>query len=360
MRLIFMYALLVSFTIVVNWPGRANPDTIDMLYQARSIESLNSWHSPFITFMYGLLGPIFGYPGGGLVVQSILMMTWPILLLDKIQCLPISGLRKFGLITLWLILVSLLVVLSGQIVKDSLIAALLSAIFFIVFRTGPYLQNIWKANGINFALLILILAIISIRPPNLLIFLFVGIAYIFTVAHDRLPRRWLVVGVLLTILGAGVSTTVNRVLLPTKEQNPEVVLYIFDIAGISTRTNVDLFRKIPDWTPPPSQSPSQCYNGIQADPFMWGNCKDYGVLGVKNISALRNLWWREIIMNPFPYLLQRLEYTGHLVFRTGRITDVVLPPAPLFDYTTNHPIHIQAMDPSGSNLTFGARAEQLR
>jgi hypothetical protein len=72
-----LYLLLVTTAVNCNWSGRKNADTIDKLHQAMHPEALNNWHAPFITLCYGFLGPIFGYPGGALVLQSAVLLLWP-------------------------------------------------------------------------------------------------------------------------------------------------------------------------------------------------------------------------------------------------------------------------------------------
>ena len=55
---------LVLLAISVNLPGRVSPDGVDMLWQAREPAPLADWHSPFVTFAFSLLAPIFGSPTG--------------------------------------------------------------------------------------------------------------------------------------------------------------------------------------------------------------------------------------------------------------------------------------------------------
>ena len=77
------YATLVLLAISVNLPGRVSPDGVDMLWQAREPASLADWHSPFVTFAFSLLAPIFGSPTGALILQSVPLMTWPALLFAR-------------------------------------------------------------------------------------------------------------------------------------------------------------------------------------------------------------------------------------------------------------------------------------
>lgn len=338
-----IYFALVVLAVVINWPGRANPDTVDMLYQATHLEALNQWHSPVITFLYGLAGPVFGYPGGGLIIQSALMMIWPAYLLTRMlrfrgsYVLQGTGLVLAGLLTF------VFLALSGQVIKDVLMVALMSPAFAIISHLRDRRLN-QATPALLLALFFLTTAFLLIRPSNHLILLF-SLAALLCVATPAKPRfiaaslGGFVATVLLGLLALGGS----RAVLPSKEAHPELSLLFFDLAGISTELKSDLFATLPNWTPLPSLRPWDCYAGLQGDPFLWGECKEYRALARAHPAEIRQLWMNQIVAHPVAYLKHRALYTRNLLIRTGRGTDVIMPAPPDFSLVTNAVPHIDAM-----------------
>src|SRR5215813_8277108 len=131
-RFAVIYILGIAAAFVVNYPGRATPDVIDMLSQARDVGKINDWHSPAITFFYGFLGPILGYPAGGLLLQSIVLLAWPSRVLADICHSGPLHMRAAVAPGLWSLVCIAFVALAGEINKDVALASLLSLILFIL------------------------------------------------------------------------------------------------------------------------------------------------------------------------------------------------------------------------------------
>ena len=127
-----IYAGFVVLSLVANYPGRPNADTVVMLWQAHNVGELNSWNSPFCTFFYGLLGPIFGYPLGALIAQSLVLLAWPAKVLGALISIPgARSVTRVTCIVLWTLVCCCFIALAGELVKDMIFCSFLSLVFLV-------------------------------------------------------------------------------------------------------------------------------------------------------------------------------------------------------------------------------------
>jgi hypothetical protein len=336
------YIILSSLGILANWPGRANPDTIDMLYQAHELNALNDWHAPFVTFNYALLAPVFGSPGGALVIQAIGLMLWPAVVFSTIMRGQANTPIRFAAFGLWTIICAMFIALAGQIVKDVFLLCCLSSLLTCMSyasraeqRENPFLTRIGVATSL--------IAIVLVRPPNIIIVI-LAMIIILAVLQQGNNKRWFrptaiysAIGILVTWL----ATTYY--LLPAQRATPSMVLYTFDIAGMSMNTKTDLFLQVFAEGQRPSKTPWECYSAKSADVFFWGDCSDYRPLLEANKEKLRSVWLRQIVANPRAYLLHRMRYSAHLMSLDNEPRKVIVPGPPLFNYATNHPDFVGAL-----------------
>jgi hypothetical protein len=103
-------------------------------------------------------------------------------------------------------------------------------------------------------------------------------------------------------------------------------LIIFDIAGISSRANIDLFMELPGWpTPDRILRPWECYTPALWDPFAWvGKCKEYSDLVSARIQESGAVpiigWWiSTILRHPYAYIRHRVSYVANLIGNHSRV-----------------------------------------
>lgn len=303
------YAILVALAISVNFPGRANSDTIDMLYQARNLDALNDWHAPFITFVYGLLSPIFGSPAGALILQAAIIMVWPAYIFSRIVHSRSGFGSKLLGISVWCIVCSAFIALAGQIWKDMLVVGfagillVLAAALFYEFRRGQIKTLAVAATASC------LLAFCLVRPPNIAIIALAAFACAFFTASS-VPKWRLALSIAAGIAGLfAAQTLVERQFFAAKHSHPIMPLIVFDLAGISVNTGKDVFQALEGPTKP-TLPPWTCYTPKAADDFMWGKCRDYSVILGQDFPRLLRFWLREIRMHPIAYLQHRLNFSA--------------------------------------------------
>ncbi len=314
------YAALVFISIAANYPGRANSDTVDMLSQATDLTRLNDWHSPFITFAYGFLGPLFGYPAGALIVQSLLLMTWPALLGARIGGLRLHPAITVAAYALWGGLCALVIALSGQIIKDMLLVAFMSFFLFLEMQTR-------RNAEILLGEIICAAGIILIRPVNGLLIVPVLMVGIFFSKSQRktLP---LASALIATALITAAAPSISRNIFGAQKTVHEFGVTVFDIAGISTNLHKNLFRELDPKSPYPD--PWTCYIPDRGTVFMWGGCKQYFPIFASRNSELTELWKRSILRYPIAYLKHRAMFAVKLLDLDGSGRDGIITSFPLF------------------------------
>jgi hypothetical protein len=311
------YLIAVFVALLINWPGRAFSDTIDMMYQARNLDSLTNWHSPFATFAFSLFGPVAGYPGGGLVMQTMLLLLWPARVLAGLVTGSSTPLRNAALIA-WILVVIGFTVLAGQVVKDVLLLGFCSALLFAY-------EDKWHSRfGGRLGVFAILAAICLFRTPNLAIIALCTIA-VALVACSRKISAFIAAASIVATLAVSVFI-VNKFVLPAKDAPSEITLIFLDLSGISVIDNVDLFaefagRKLSN------RSPEECYSPKRANAFVWGECKEYWEqISTLPTSELRRFWIKSIFSHPLAYMQNRIMFALELLANDDDKDFIVSPP----------------------------------
>jgi hypothetical protein len=337
------YCTLIILSVLLNYPGRASPDSLDMIQQSRNLASLNDWHSPFVTWFWSLLDVPLGQPAGALLIQCLLLFSWPALLLARWSQKRFAFYR--GLVVLGLTVV--LVPVAGAVTKDTVLIAFTSGMFCVLEASGTadFRQLRQRTRLVSCALLA---GIVLIRPSNFIILILAFLLLAALHPYYRRPARAMLV---LGILTASpiLSIAVNKVLLGAASSHAENALILFDIAGISTAAKKDIFAKLPGW-PENELKPWDCYTPKQADPFLWGPCRAYGTqLGGKiaelGDTGLLRWWVTAILTHPLAYIAHRASFVQMLLTRDGSGNEIIVPPRPAYDFAANHPRLLATMPP---------------
>lgn len=331
-RFLAIYAPLVFVTWLVNYPGRAAPDAIDMLWQGQEISRLGSWHSPFVTFLYALPDPIMGSPAGALLMQALVAMIWPASIFWRILSATMSDMARRLALVAWSIVTMALIALAGQVLKDIMLLAILSALL------ATLTSRLANKRFLAFALVV---AACLVRQPNFAVFLFVGGALYLLAPWRVLPP---VKSALVGAAGVGIATfAVMPALLPAKPAYPATTLYLFDLAGISASLRENVFEEI--GAPPGTLTPDpwDCYTPNRSDIFMWGDCKIYGKVVGENMDKFPAFWLSAIARHPIAYIEHRLRYAVVLFSMNDTTQNLLVPPPPDFNYVVNTPASIDFM-----------------
>lgn len=337
--LLASYIVLAATAFIVNYPGRATPDALDMLWQARNVTALTDWHSPFVTFVYGFFAPVTGSPSGALLVQCALLMSWPAIILWNI----LSDRRTYPvtacLFILWSFVLFTFIAMSGEIVKDILELSFLSAIFFL-FEARRKRISLARTDS-QFAAWLTVCAVGAtlVRPTNLIVlFICVAAFLLLTRGPPRHAHASIKAYILLALAVAAVPG--SRLILNAGKSAPENPPIVFDLAGISTQTRIDTFASLADGASLPSARPWECYTPQRDDSFFWGKCEDYGRFVARHEKQLHRLWIKTVLGHPLAYLAHRWEFAKQFLLLDQPQTFV--PPPPRFSgNATNYGPQIQ-------------------
>jgi hypothetical protein len=316
-----LYLALVAIAFAANFPGRANSDTVGMFLEATDLIRLDDWHSPFITFVYGFLGPLFGYPAGGLVAQSFLLMAWPALIGAKIGAARLHPIVAVAAYVAWGLVCALFIALSGQIIKDMLLVSFMSFFLFLEMQ---------KKRGPEIILLklICVLGIILIRPVNGALIL-PALAVKLLLSEGKRKGLILLSALAVTIAVSIAVPPMSRILFGAQKANPEFSVIVFDMGGISTNLHENLFRELDSKMSYPD--PWTCYAPNSSYVFMWGRCKQYFEIFTGRNAQITALWKRSIMHHPIAYLRHRADFAVKLLDLDGSGRDGIITSFPLFD-----------------------------
>ena len=358
MRPVFSYLALVATACLVNWPGRLVSDSRDMLLQARGVSEFNNWHSPALTWLWGAFTPILGQPAGALLLQALLIFAYPAFVLLAPHGKELAGVHSAVYWGVRGLIVMALIAACGWIIKDEtllgLILCLLLALFWLASSRA-------KTPALVCALLAIL--ILLVRPTNfvqLAVAASIAVVFVLRTSHAR------VASLAAIALGCGLALPatnfLNRSVLGATDAHPERSLIIFDVAGISTRIDRDLFADLPNWPTTEVQRPWNCYTSAKWDPFAWGNCREYADLVGDRLSGdaqgdVVRWWLSAIVQHPIAYIQHRLAHTHRLLFRSRSI--VLTARAPEADNSANGQVDangFQAWKPSVAYALFSFAA----
>jgi hypothetical protein len=304
-----VYVLLVAFAWVVNFPGRLNPDSVDMLTQVH-INDYDDWHAPVVTLIWSVFEPVMRQPSAALLMQSLLMFIYPAIVVTGDYSRR-SKLFNVALFAGWAIFLAALISVTGQIVKDLVLVALVLCVLAPLEESyGPIPQKKWWPF-----LAVLLMLIFLVRPTNFFMLAIAGIIWTFFVVKENWTRVKVAVAVIAVCAASlVVSPAVNRGPLGAKNAMTERSLIIFDVAGISTNVKQDLFAQLPGWPDNQLAKPWDCYTATSWDSFQWGDCRGYSqrlksIMENDGTAVVVRWWLKTVVSHPIAYLQHRLAYS---------------------------------------------------
>jgi hypothetical protein len=313
------YVALVLLAFLVNYPGRLDPDTIDMVTIGEYPSLLHDWHAPVLTWLYSIFAPVLGQPAGALLTQALLIFVYAAVVPVRSGSEPVTIMSVGATVASGIFAVALIAI-AGQIVKDPVaVGATLCLLGAIDLSRNSPDDGRWLA--VKLALLLLILAI---RPVNFMILATAGVicAY-FAFGWGRLFIFAVILNLLICASSVPVLRYIDRHVLGARHVPVEHSLIIFDAAGISTDLKRNLFTELPGWPADKARPPWECYTSEKWNVFKWGACSEYAVLfdeAMKAPGAPRSAvrWWLNVILShPVSYMKHRVSYTFQLL-RGGR------------------------------------------
>ena len=327
-----IYFGLVAIAWLVNYPGRLNPDSYDMLTQAQHVDTLNDWHSPAVIWLWSLFTPLFGQPAGALLVQSLLIFVYPVVAWIKPISTAHRGPVDQALSVGYGVLLLALIPLAGAISKDQILVGLILCLLAIIHNDSKYSRvRLIKSRLCYHPVLAMIL---FVRPSNFIMMAIAGLAWAFLIFGKGGKFLMAVVSIAaVCALAIPATSFVNSVIFGAKSAMSERSLMIFDVAGISAREKIDLFGGLPDWPTNRIARPWECYTPAAWDQFGWGACKEYSEAVEAKMTKLGTAfvmrWWSGAILHyPYSYIEHRLSYFWYLLRKRTRVfARVVFPSA---------------------------------
>jgi hypothetical protein len=305
-----VYASLVGVAWAVNFPGRLNPDSADMLTQALHMRDLDDWHAPIVTVIWSLFEPAMGQPSAALLLQSLLMFIYPAMVATG-NCRQRSRMVNVALLAGRVIFLAALIAVTGQIVKDIVLVALVLCLLApFEVSSHPIPEKKWWP-----VLVVILISIFLVRPTNFFMLAIAGIVWACFAIKEKW-RRIKIAAVITAVCAASLvfSPLVNRGLLGAQNAMAERSLIIFDVAGISTRLKRDLFAELPDWPGDRLSRPWDCYTATMWDRFQWGDCAGYSrsvqsIMEKGGTATIVRWWLKAVASHPIAYLQHRLAHS---------------------------------------------------
>lgn len=271
-------------------PGRMNADALDMYGQALGA-TLSDWHAPIISWLWRTIGasPALVAVHTTLVVFVIVYAV--VLTLRANGLSPLTALVAAVCFSLFPPVLNYLVAVS----KDTWVAAILLAIF--AMSSGP------RRAGLIYVRAALVALAAFIRPETILL-VPVLIWGEYLLAGRKLPDVVRYVGVLL-LSAAALGLFVAEVVRP-EHRHPESTIFLFDLAGISIRTDQLLLT--------PASFPANDLDVLRrhywpdsVTPIVWGQPDSEMVRLVTgdDLAELRRRWMGAIVAHPLDYLSAR-------------------------------------------------------
>lgn len=305
-------AFLAFFVLClgVNWPGRLNEDSLEQFIGFYNPAERGDLHSPLIAYVWSLPAPLLAQPAAALVVQSALIAFYAAMLPSPF---PRRGAALLHAAAEGILKLSL-VVLAGFIIKDVLLIGLLLAGLACLQQAQSSSRPVrWLAGAACLFALSL-----AVRPTNFVMIAITAVAIvplIFRTWRERAFMLAIAFAILLTTLP--LSGAFNAYVLEARKDRAEIQLILFDLVGMSARTDRDLVRELPGW-PTDLPDPRRCYTPSEAAIVApWSPCRGYAEAGRSIYSAGRRrviaVWLRSIAENPGAYAVHRLDFARNLL-----------------------------------------------
>lgn len=300
-------AVLSVIAVFPSLPGRMNADALDMFGQAMR-GSYRDWHIPLVSWFWGVLGASPTMIAIETVLVAFAMLASFAILFRR------AGLGDRGAVVAAALLGFFPPIYSylAAVAKDTWAAAILLLLLVLsVIR-----QRDWSV-GLRAALVALA---IVIRPEMLLLVpLFLAAEYFL---FGRRGRQPLLFAGFLAVLLVAHNQFIYRV-LPTERTNPESVIFLFDLAGMSMRSGEMLLT--PAAFPPQDMAVlEKHYVRDHIAPLLWAKPKEEMLVQVRgdDLRDLRSRWIGSIMAHPGDYIAVRLGvirsyFRGHWRYHPG-------------------------------------------
>lgn len=301
--IVFSFGML-CVTVYVFFPGFLSMDSEWQLQQAKNFYFFD-WHPPIMSWLWSMLNHIYYGPTSMLVFQNL--VYWLAVSLFAFQVFPKSNWRRISLIAIFSLFPPIYIQL-GSIWKDTSMAASL----FLVSGSLLFLEEYTRAAKY------LILRIVLITV--ILVFLFYGFALRLNSAPAIIMLAfWLgtilfkskIKSLIFAVLLLGLFYAGNRVLLdyylhpvPTY---PYQQVAIHDLAAISIAKNQVLFPKYAvSYKQLTVAKIKQRYKPDSVGFFIFKDILIPLTNNPQEIHALTQMWYQNILANPWPYLKHRV------------------------------------------------------
>jgi len=298
-----MMALLAAAAVqlLAFWPGIMIWDAIRQYRQSLS-GVYDDWHPPAMNWLWRQLLPIRSGPAPMLLLQVLLY--WGGFALLAATALR-GGRRWLGIAILACALLPIPFVLTGAVLKDSLMAgALLLASGLIAWRR----EEEWPLRIVAILLLVAAATLRFNAVPACLPLLVVALPVAWRRTWGRLALTTLIAAIPLVVA----MPVANR-LLHAGRSGVELSLVIYDLGGIGKYAGVDTFP--PVGVADPVAVNARCYKPVSWDSYAWWG-PDPCPIGFSNLQpafAAHHLnpyevWAAAIAAHPLAYAEHRLAH----------------------------------------------------
>jgi hypothetical protein len=293
-------------TLIVFWPGFASPDSLRQLAEARAGQYFD-WHPPLMSAFWGTLERV--RPGTELMLLLQAAIYWIAAFLLLVPHVTAPTRRLLLALAMFVLPTSISFI--GVIWKDVHMALAWTLAFSITYCTAcavqfggrvPVFLKCVATLLVLYGALVRLNAFVATGP--LLLAIWIG--------RPWLRSAWLTIVAWLAISCAvfGSYWVVTYRLLDAKRSGIELSLIIFDIAGVSVRSNANLFAAV--FSHEQFDGIKKCYDARSVAPYFAGGPCSF-VLERMNAQreaghASAPAWISAIISHPGSYLAHRLAH----------------------------------------------------
>lgn len=300
---------LVGLLLVLFGPGSMTPDTIDMCQQAvRDI--FNDWHAPIVSGAWGLID----------VGITWIFVGQLVVLVAAIHAILSAWLRPVvAVVGTWVaMLFPATLGWMGHVGKDQWFAAATLSAIALLGRAGRSTRPRDRRLLVAVALLAC-WAAVAARPNGI-----VPIAAVLVVTlpvtlwadRPRVVRLAVRLGVAVAAVLVILLTTAawERVLVDPKPGYPMQVAYLYDLAGISVRTDEQLLPDVALERPITVEELDELFDPGATNSFYFGETSPVrfgpGVYSEDEMAELSRAWREAVTSHPGAYLATRAAYAG--------------------------------------------------
>lgn len=309
------------FTVYAFYPGVMSSDSLDQFQQALNFR-FSDWHPPAMAIFWSGLAHIWRGPQLMLLMQEALFWGAVYLLLSTLEIRALWA----RLLVVGLLFSPALLNFSGVIWKDVQLTA--SWLFVLAFVYAAQMKG-KPVTKWQKAFLLLLGAYGGLVRINAGIVVGPLVLYVL-VGRPRLEKLWLTLASYLGLAAACFALGLAvKTVFPVERSNALDSLYVFDLAGLSTAKNENLFPF--PLSDAEFDSVKTCYgDASRVDPLIWGACdfvwKKAGAVREQNKRALVRAWRSAVLHAPHLYVAERLKHLGAFLALTRAPQDYIWLP----------------------------------